>query len=315
MFSTSRFPLKKDNSINFVLFSHDCTTVAALADDITLCAVDASGETGQITTGMKESEFLAEFGQSLNKVVADCFDASAKSTGIDELAQHIISHKSSLAPAALTRGKFDEKCVFSPDEKEVARAHNENNLHRGKIIVWNVRSGEQRLEISPGCRDFKCMAWSADGKYLAGASTSDFLVRVWDVQTGAQAIEPLRGNRHWVLCVCFNSDSSFVVSGGNDKRIYVWELNSEAPRNRVLIGHTGAVNNVAGSPVIKNLVLSASCDKSVRLWDMLTGDMIRVIRDHGFWVTKVAWSLDGTCFASAGMDQLLCVYKHTGKVS
>ena len=59
-------------------------------------------------------------------------------------------------------------------------------------------------------------------------------------------------------------------------------------RERLDLGHDGGVSSAAFSPDGKRIV-SSSLDKTVRLWDAATGQMIRDPLKHGDGVEGVAW--------------------------
>lgn len=61
---------------------------------------------------------------------------------------------------------------------------------------------------------------------------------------------------------------------------------------RTLPGHDHSVSAVRSIPSSGNLV-SASRDKSLRIWDTLTGYCVKTIREHSDWVQDVSPSFDG----------------------
>ncbi len=70
---------------------------------------------------------------------------------------------------------------------------------------------------------------------------------------------------------------------------------------RVLAGHTGAVNSVAFSPDGARLS-TASEDKTARVWDTATGDLVHTLAGHADAVFAAPFSPDGRRIATVSAD-------------
>jgi WD40 repeat protein len=70
---------------------------------------------------------------------------------------------------------------------------------------------------------------------------------------------------------------------------------------RRFLGHGGSVDFAAFSPGGERVV-TASTDATARIWDVETGDPVRVLKGHQGWVTTAVFSPDGTRVLTAGRD-------------
>ena len=76
---------------------------------------------------------------------------------------------------------------------------------------------------------------------------------------------------------------------------------------RFLEGHTKPIYAVAYSPDGK-FIYTASFDHTVKIWDRVTGQVLRTYADHKNGVLSLAVSKNGQQFASAGLDRQIHVY-------
>jgi WD40 repeat protein len=82
-----------------------------------------------------------------------------------------------------------------------------------------------------------------------------------------------------------------------------------------LLGHTDDVLFVAFSPDGKRIV-SASFDRTIRIWNSETGDMVLdPLRGHTDWVYSAVFSPDGRRIASASRDETIRIWNsETGEM-
>jgi WD40 repeat protein len=108
-----------------------------------------------------------------------------------------------------------------------------------------------------------------------------------------------------VRAAAFSRDGRWIVSGGEDGTLRIWDRGDGRETAR-LLGHQGAVTALALAPGGERLV-SGGADGSVRVWETLSGREIAVLRGHRGEVSAVRW-LDGSRIVSAGRDGSLRVW-------
>ncbi len=87
---------------------------------------------------------------------------------------------------------------------------------------------------------------------------------------------------------------------------YLWKLCH--PPVDTLLGHTDEVFSIAFSPD-GTLLASASKDRTVRLWELATGNIRFVMKGHASEVTSVAFSPDGNRLVSGSEDRTVRVWR------
>jgi WD40 repeat protein len=133
--------------------------------------------------------------------------------------------------------------------------------------------------------------------------------------------QPLRAHRGEVNGVAAAADGSFV-SGSEDQTVCVWRHHPKGGYDTLELLHDSEVRAVACSPVAskRNLCLAGLADGRVVLWDLAQASkpgaqpLCRLKDGHTASVTALAFSPDGTWFASGGQDARIVLWETaTGK--
>jgi WD40 repeat protein len=189
---------------------------------------------------------------------------------------------------------------FAPDGAFVLTASRD-----GSARVLETPTGTERLVLprrgSLG-RPVNSAAFDAAGLRIAVAS-ADERIRVYDLD-GRELAElgvierdgrRIRIHKSAVREAVFSPGGQYLIAGDDAGQVVRWDLQRGTGE---ILGHHGlSVDHVRVSPGIEEddrepLVLSASLDKTARLWGLLTGKEIAVF-SHDAAVSDARFSLDG----------------------
>ena len=201
--------------------------------------------------------------------------------------------------------------------------------------LWTLNGKE--IATFEGHRDrVNTASYSPDGKTIATGSI-DRTIRLWNLK--GEPLETIQGHEGTITRISFSPAGTQLLSASTDKTARLWQVNPvprlntgfsamsvsadgriiaiAAPDNTIqlqnstdfllLKAHTAPITQVQISPD-DSLLISASADKTIRLWNISTGELIRTIAGHNERVTALSFSPDRESFASASTDRTIKIW-------
>lgn len=173
------------------------------------------------------------------------------------------------------------------------------------IQLHDSTTGKTRVELTPKPTDVAAtIEFSRDGQQLATGGAGG-IVRVYDAASG-KIVHELQGHSKPVRSVAFHPNGQTLISAGRDQTIRVWDLET-GTETRQFQALQGEHMSVAFSPDARH-VLSAGYYSDLLLWDFERGTVIRKLNGHIAGVHRAVFAADGRRAVSAADDHTVRVW-------
>ncbi|CAL1539696.1 unnamed protein product [Lymnaea stagnalis] len=170
------------------------------------------------------------------------------------------------------------------------------------IRVWDIKTKELLHVLKGHTKGVWCLQFFT--RHLLVSGSFDNTIRIWNLRTGLTT-RTLFGHEGQIWCLKIRGP--LLVSGSQDKTAKLWDI-GRCLLLGTLSGHSAAVFNVDTSEDNK-MVLTASGDKTVRLWSADTFQLVKCV-----WVspsTSVMTVSYCQGYFACSYDGTVCLYKGT----
>ncbi len=199
------------------------------------------------------------------------------------------------------------------------------------LKVWDLTTGRCMQTLAGHTNWVQSVTVTPDGRNAVSASY-DRTLKIWDLEVGrpgtttisGRTVRATTGHEAAVSALVAGPDGRWAISASYDHTLKVWDLPAlsagrvpaaqtpaihlEAGHEpRTLQGHTDWVQAVAVTPSGQH-ALSASHDRSLKLWFLRNGTLLNTLRGHSDAVRAVAIVPGGRYAVSGSYDRTLIVW-------
>lgn len=312
-----------------VAFSPDGQNLASGSGDTTVRLWDIFTQTPQFTcSGHKNWVLCISWSPCGKKLISACKDGTIiqwdPSTG-KQIGRNMTGHKN-----------FITALAWEPYHQNIECRYFVSSSKDGDLRIWDSILGQTTIVLSGHTKSVTCVKWGGNGLIYSGSQ--DKTIRVWRAKDGVLC-RILVGHAHWINSLALNVDyvlrtgpfeafkssndgkdpceralkrykaigEEILISGSDDYTLHLWKPEKEKKSFQKMTGHQQLINDVKFSPDGR-IIASASFDKSIKLWEGLTGKFISTLRGHVQAVYTIAWSADSRLLVSGSSDSTLKVW-------
>ena len=198
-------------------------------------------------------------------------------------------------------------CLAPIDERYLSSASGDETIR-----LWDTQSGAC-IRIMSGSKMRSIRALCSIGGRMIASGSNDYKVRIWNIDTGV-CIHVLEGHTSGVWSICQTDEGDLVTAGG-DNTIRIWSPRSwtclqvlnEATELPESDSTAKRIYIYSACTIEKHFVATASNDYIVRIYDIRTGECVKVLTGHINSVTSICYGGNDR-LVSGSMDESLRVW-------
>ncbi len=193
-------------------------------------------------------------------------------------------------------------CVeWSPDGSRIGMG-----TSNGSIYIYTSSMERSIMNFTSHDDAVTDLDWSSNGKTIASSAFNTILI--WDVETG-NIFNTYHGHTDTIQCLLWPSqpdEGRWLISGGNDGKTIVWDLNMEI----IYKVFSGNLDKVYDVEFVKKeeTIISAGIGGPVYLWSLHEGEAILSIGDNSLTVRDISFHPGDNLLAMGTANEIIDIY-------
>lgn len=179
----------------------------------------------------------------------------------------------------------------------------------GELIVVDLLEMRVRSRISISYKSLRTISLSLEHIIIGDSEGNLTMLSTDDLAT----VTKFAAHSDSVFSTLLIPESGFLISGGKDAKLKVWDIKAGGALLQEIPAHLYAVNSLTFNPKL-NLIASGSKDKTIKLWAADTFKLLKVIDkdrygSHLSSVNKVNWESWSNLLLSVSDDKTLAAWE------
>jgi guanine nucleotide-binding protein G(I)/G(S)/G(T) subunit beta-1 len=184
----------------------------------------------------------------------------------------------------------------------------------GTVILWDISSSNrQPVEVfSEHTSDVMSVSVNEANNNLFVSGSCDAHAKVYDIrQNPKQSVLSFAGHESDINSVQFLPEGTAFATGSDDSHCKLWDLRSHSALNDFVDRKTVCGSTCVSFSRTGRLLFASYDEGDVKVWDTLTGQMIRGLGGHNKHderVSCVSVSMDGQALCTASWDTVMKIW-------
>ncbi len=179
----------------------------------------------------------------------------------------------------------------------------------GNLCILELKTGEISHILPLANTHLRSLIFEKEQAFV-GASDGNIYI------LDKNSLSPLRkiqAHDNSVFCLSFFAQNKWLLSGGRDAHLNVWDMKNEMKAIEKIPAHNYTINDIAFSPE-NEYFATASRDKTLKIWDadslalLKVGDYARY-KSHTHSINRLVWLQKSNILISCGDDRRIIRWK------
>lgn len=213
-----------------------------------------------------------------------------------DLKQQILLHKIDLSCGSVFSIQSDDQFLYVATQS-------------GVLIVFNhLLESVNQLAISN--LSLRCIAINHTDHQIYVASSDKHVYIINPIHLSVRS--QIQVAQHSIFSLAYSAESKRLYIGSRDARLYVYQMLEKPELIKTIDAHLFTINDMLIDPS-KQILISASRDKTIRIWDLQSFELLKVIDQkyeaHRNSVNKLLYLGQSNLLISASDDRSVMGWK------